>query len=77
MSNYHNVLFFTSFLIVDGKSAAIDPDEFCNRVMQWHKNKRMENLMKFLSHYVHHVHSDHYFRILLPLTNKKKGKEGG
>jgi hypothetical protein len=40
---------------VDGKSA----------VMHWLKNKKMDELMDFLSCYVRNVHADRYFRKLL------------
>ena len=50
---------------MDGKSAAINPDGSSNRVMHWHRNKKMDELMDFLSRYVRNVHADCYFRKLL------------
>ena len=52
-------------MIVDGNIDAINPDELSNRVMHWHKNKKMDNLMNFLARYVRSVHADCYFRKVL------------
>ena len=50
------------FFIVDEKSAAKDPGKYYTGVMHWHKNKKMDELMEFLSRYVHNVYPDCYFR---------------
>ena len=65
ISNIHNVTQNTCSIIVDGNSAAIDQDNLSNGVMHWHKNKKMDELMDFLSRYVRNVHADCYFEKLL------------
>ena len=51
--------------IVDGNSAAIHPDNFSKGVMHWNKNKKMDELMDFLSRYCRNVHADHYLKKVL------------
>ena len=54
------------FVKVDEKSAAaINPDEYSKGVMHWHKEKKMDDLMEFLSCYVRNIHADRYLKNLL------------